>query len=116
MSWGGQQSPANDRQKVLYPPHELPTLRPSQRGNEPKWRNSQTYRSSKRIAGLDWRPRQIKASAERINDRDTIDLTTVGHIFGIQPAAAERTSGGDDCSVPIGQTVLCLNLQRSGHD
>jgi hypothetical protein len=61
-------------------------------------------------------PQQIKASAERINDRDTIDRATVGHIFGLQLAAAKRTSGRHDCSVPIGQTVLRLNLQCSVHD
>ena len=45
-----------------------------------------------------------------------IDLATVAHIFGIQLAAAERTRGGDDRSVPLGQTVLCLDLQSTGHD
>jgi hypothetical protein len=44
---------------------------------------------------------QIKRSSERIDDRNTLDLATVGHIFGIQLAAAKllRDLADDGCPV-----------------
>ena len=43
--------------------------------------------------------------AERVDDSDPLHLPAMGHVLGIKLAESQGTSGGDDCTVPIGEAV-----------